>query len=283
MALDLADRKTLRAFLGKHGLWASKGLSQHFLCSREVVGAIENRLSGISGALEIGPGPGVLTSMLCEKCDRVLAIELDSKMLPALAESAPCAEVNAGDALKVDWAGFLERFGRPRALVSNIPYAITGPILTKAAEVRMHYDKAVLMMQKEVGQRVLAQAGHSERGSLSVFLQAQFEISKVCDVPRSAFLPVPKVDSVVLEFIPNQTGVSAASERKFFAFVRNGFRMPRKTLENNVMNLAGSRETARSWLRNANIPEKARPQDLVFDQWQKLWKESEKLASTPKR
>ena len=265
-ALNLADPPTLKAFLQRHGLWARKGLGQHFLCSAKVVEGIVSRCMGCAGVLEIGPGPGVLTSPLSSLC-RVVALEVDEAMVGALRESAPRADVRRVDALKSDLSAILCELPEPRAVVSNLPYYITGPLLTAIAGAAPSFDRAVLMMQKEVAQRVVAPPGKSTRGSLSVFLQAQFEISKVMDVPAGAFYPPPKVESTVLEFIP----LLSPPDASLFAFVRIGFTQPRKTLANNLSaGLGVPRETVIAWLRTCELDVRVRAQELSLDQWAAL-------------
>lgn len=266
--MNLTDAATLRRFLDKHNLAAKKGLGQHFLCSGPVVSRIVESLADCRGLLEIGPGPGVLTAPLSEHAEKLIAIELDPGMIGSLSDSAPTADVRREDALKADLAALLGELPTPRGVVSNLPYYITGPLLTRIAEARQHFDRAVLMMQREVAQRVQAQPRESLRGSLSVFLQLQFEIRKVADAPAGAFLPPPKVDSTVLMFIP-KTG--DAIDAKLFRLVRLGFAQPRKTLANNLV--AGyrvERPQALEWITAAVLGEKARPQELSLDEWQRL-------------
>src|SRR5207248_1411679 len=118
---DLTDPQTLRALLARHGINARKGLGQHFLCSSSALGAILERLEGIQGVLEIGPGPGVLTAPISAQVSRVIALEIDAAMIEALRESAPKAEVRKQDALQVDLSAVLDELPVPRAVVSNLP------------------------------------------------------------------------------------------------------------------------------------------------------------------
>ncbi|MBN9500975.1 MAG: ribosomal RNA small subunit methyltransferase A [Armatimonadetes bacterium 55-13] len=268
--VDLTDPGSLKAFLGRHGLQADKRLGQHFLCSSRVVDAIEERLSSYRGMMEIGPGPGVITSRLANMAEKTIAIELDDRMISALGESAPGVDVRKADALKVDLKAILEELPSPRGLVSNLPYYITGPLLTRIAEVRGSYEKAVLMMQKEVADRVLAAARTSARGSLSVYLQSQFSIEKVVSAPAGAFLPPPKVDSTVLQFVPKPTGIE--DEEGYFKLVRLAFTQPRKTLANNLVGgYHCSREQALEWITGSGLGELARPQELSLPEWHALW------------
>jgi 16S rRNA (adenine1518-N6/adenine1519-N6)-dimethyltransferase len=268
--VNLADPGTLKAFLGRHGLTASKGLGQHFLCSAGAVRAVVSRFSACRGVLEIGPGPGVLTSPLSEHAERMIALELDDRMIEALRESAPKADVRKADALKADLAPILRELPEPRGVVSNLPYYITGPLLTRIAEARAEYSIAVLMMQKEVAQRVVAPPKTSARGSLSVYLQAQFDISLVAHVPAGAFLPPPKVDSTILQFVPKATELKPHEEADLFKLIRTSFTQPRKTLVNNLLGLGIGRDVALDATQAAGLGEKARPQELSLEEWYRL-------------
>lgn len=265
--MKLSDPKLLRAFLDRHELKANKGLGQHFLCSGSVVGAIVDRVRGCQGVFEIGPGPGLLTGPLAEACPHVLALELDERMARPLADSAPGVEVVFGDALQADFKSLLTRLPEPRAVASNLPYYITAPLLGKIAEVRDCFDVAVLMMQREVGDKVRAKPGDRNRGSLSVFLQACFEIELVAKVPPGAFLPPPKVESIVLAFRPKSADYGKALEK----LVRFGFAQPRKTLANNLANgLHRDRSEILQALALAGLDETIRAHMLAEDEWRKL-------------
>jgi 16S rRNA (adenine1518-N6/adenine1519-N6)-dimethyltransferase len=270
--MDLTDVSTLRALLERHGLAARKGLGQHFLVSKAAVRAIVSRLEGIAGILEIGPGPGVLTGPLSEACQRLLALELDETMIAALRESSPRADVLQADALDADLTKLLLSLPEPRAVVSNLPYYITGPLVTRIAEARETYGKAVLMMQKEVGLRILAPPGDSGRGSLSVFIQTGFDVAKVADVPSGGFWPPPKVDSVVLELTPKPSGLTATEEPLYFKLVRASFRQPRKTLANNFAAAGYARGAIGSALENAGLDLRCRPADPDLEAWRALFR-----------
>ncbi len=261
---SLHDPQTLRALLARHGLRAEKGLGQHFLVSGPVVDEIVGAVAGCRGVLEIGPGPGVLTQRLSTVVERTIALEVDPRMARVLGETAPAAEVRLGDALRVDLAAAVDELPRPAAIVSNMPYYITGPLLQRMNEVRLQIGRAVLMMQREVAGRVVAPAGSGERGSLSVFLQAGFAIERLIDVPASAFLPPPKVDSTVLVFTPRPDAFDPA----FFRLVRAGFTQPRKTLANNLSaSLRRPREELLDIFSSLALPDTVRAQELTEAQW----------------
>jgi 16S rRNA (adenine1518-N6/adenine1519-N6)-dimethyltransferase len=265
--LRLYDPGTLKGFLGRHGLNATKSLGQHFLVSGSVVEKIADAAKGCRGVCEIGPGPGVLTQPLSENAERLIALELDARMVGLLAESAPRAEVRQEDALKTDLGAILDELPEPRAIVSNMPYYITGPLLQRVAEVRGKLDRAVLMMQREVANRVIAPPGDGERGSLSVYLQTQFQIRPLAQVSAQAFLPPPKVDSTVLLFVPR----GGEESEFYFRIVRLAFAQPRKTLANNLANgLKRTRDELIPILEGLGMWEKTRAQELDLDQWRAL-------------
>ena len=241
----------------------NKSFGQHFLVSETVIRQIVDSARDSKGVLEVGPGPGVLTGPLTEFA-QVTAVEIDTAILPVLADMAPEAEVVHSDALQVDLGALLDALPEPRALVSNMPYNITGPLLTAFAAQRRRYGHATLMMQKEVADRILAPAGDRNRGSLSVFLEAQFEIRKLCIAPPGAFLPPPKVTSAVLEFFP----VDREYSTSFFKMVRAGFVQPRKTLVNNLKSMGLNA----GHLEQLNLSASIRPHQLTLEQWNSLSK-----------
>ncbi len=270
--MNLADSGILKAFLARHGLTATKVLGQNFLCSANVVKSIVKSVAGCKGVLEIGPGPGVLTSPLAEVAE-VLALELDPTMVEALKESAPTARVLQEDALRANLREFLLSLPEPRAVVSNLPYYITGALLQRIAEQRLLIDCAVLMMQKEVAERIMAGPKTPSRGSLSVYLQSQFEISIVAQVPAGAFMPPPKVNSTVLKFSPFLPKVGQDLENLYFKAIRVGFTHPRKTLANNLaVGFHQPRELMLQAIEGAGLGEKARPQEMSLDEWVSLAK-----------
>jgi 16S rRNA (adenine1518-N6/adenine1519-N6)-dimethyltransferase len=265
--VNLADRGELVGFLRKHGISADKSLGQHFLCAPSVVKSIVDAAGDYRTCLEVGPGPGILTSFLAKKAETMLAVEFDERMIALLKDSSPTCQVTHGDALKVDMRQLLADTPEPRALVSNMPYYITGPLLERFAAIRDLYDVAVLMMQKEVGVKIVARPGERERGALSVMLQTQFEITRVLKVPAGAFMPPPKVESVVLKLIPRQ----AELPRSFERVVRAGHSQPRKTLINCLAaTFRQERTVVQEVIAEAGLTENTRGFELDEVQWVKL-------------
>lgn len=265
--MNLADPAELKALLTRCGWRPQKGLGQHFLISRAVVDAIAARVTTIAGILEIGPGPGVLTSTLAAAGHPIVALEVDPVAVAALAETAPDADVRHQDALAADLPALLAGLPAPRAVVSNLPYHLTAPLLDRILGASAGWDRAVLMMQREVGQRILAPVGDRERGALSLRVQHGFEVERVALVPGGAFLPPPKVESIVLEFRPRRPaadgeGLEPALQRLW----RAGFAQPRKTLANNLASLAG-RDRATAWIRAAGLGPDIRPHEVPDAAW----------------
>lgn len=258
-------------FLKRHQLKADKSFGQHFLISAPAVSAILDACARAGSILEIGPGPGILTRPLSDSFEHVHAVELDERMAKPLAACAPGVAVTWGDALKLNLPELVSGMPKPLVIVSNMPYYITGPLLGRVEELAGVLDRAVLMMQREVGDRILSPAGGSERGGLSVAMQCGFEISRVADVPPDAFFPPPKVDSVVLLFQPKPV---SQSDRKALGKALNiGFAQRRKTLENNLSTgLRKSKAEIAEWLVELEISQRARPQELTNEEWWRLLK-----------
>ncbi len=264
--MNLTDPQTLKPFLAKHGVTAKKGLGQHFLTSSRVVNAICDAVSGCAAVLEIGPRPGILTGPLGERVDRVVALEIDERMPILLAESAPNAKIILGDALIEDLGAILKELPEPRAVVSNLPYYITGPLLEVILQARDGWDSAVLMTQREVGEKILAPVGDRNRGALSVFVELMTTVTRVCNVPPGAFLPPPKLESVVLQFHPTPI----ALPDRFQLFLHQGFAQPRKTLANNLL-AAGYR---RELVEECGLDAQIRPHQVSLASWQQLHAQS---------
>ncbi|QYK53180.1 MAG: ribosomal RNA small subunit methyltransferase A [Fimbriimonadaceae bacterium] len=255
--ISLSDH--LRAF----GLKADKKFGQHWLTSSKVIVAILAKADGLAGVLEIGPGPGILTQGLAKQ-SKLVAIEHDERMIPAAQAYAQSAEIIFGDALLVDWSQILERLPKPVGIVSNMPYNITGPLLERVCQQANLIDRAVLMMQREVGDKILAKPGDRNRGALSVVMQATFDISIVSKVPPGCFSPPPKVDSIVLDFRPRSAPNQAALK-----LARQGFSQPRKTLLNNLSGVLAKEELT-SRLADIGLHASIRPHELTYEHWVSL-------------
>lgn len=216
-----------------------KHLGQNFLINQSVIKKITDSVNTQKNVvLEIGPGRGALSSVLIENSLAVYAFEVDEelkKYLTPLEEQHNNFEVIYGDVLKVDLNDFLKKRNIEEAyLIANIPYYITGPLLNKIKDTNK-ISQAVIMMQKEVGKRLLATHKTKEYGSLSVIFNFYFEIKNVVNVKRTSFYPQPKVDSIVLKFIRTNKYINdVVNIEQFNEFVEAAFKMKRKTLVNNL-------------------------------------------------
>lgn len=185
-------------------------------------------------------------------------------MIAAAQDFAPTAQIVHADALKVDWSEYLAQLPQPAGIVSNMPYNITGPLLERVCDQAQRIDRAVLMMQREVGDKILAKPGDRIRGALSVVMQATFDISLVCRVAPGCFSPPPKVDSIVLEFRPKPTPNYIALK-----LARLGFSHPRKTLVNNLSSRFIKEELS-ARLDTLGLSATIRPHELTYEQWVQL-------------
>lgn len=222
-----------RKALARHGLRPKRSFSQNFLVARSVVEAIAQAAVPTPGAhvVELGPGLGTLTGALLRRGARVTAVERDRDMIAVLhADFGDRAlEVIEADAAEFDLSS-LAKDG-PFALAGNLPYAATGAIMTNLGRHRASLTQAVLMIQKEVRDRLVASPGTKEWGMPSVFVQAAFEVRALLKVPAGAFHPAPKVDSAVIRLVP-RAQVRAEETPTFVRVVHAGFGARRKTLRN---------------------------------------------------
>jgi 16S rRNA (adenine1518-N6/adenine1519-N6)-dimethyltransferase len=214
----------------------------------KIVAAAE--LDETKGALEIGPGIGALTQQLARRAGRVVAVEIDRRLLPVLEETLqpfPNASVVQGDVLEVDLRQLIaERFAGLEGIsvVANLPYYITTPIIMKLLEDKLPLDNIVVMIQKEVAERMAAKPGGKEYGSLSIAVQYYCEPELVTIVPHTVFIPQPNVDSAVIRLkVRRQPPVSIEDEAFFFEVVQAAFVQRRKTIYNNLAARFFSKET----------------------------------------
>ena len=232
-----------RQLLADHNFSLKKSLGQHFLVDERVLGKIIDaaELDATVGVLEIGPGMGALTERLADRAGWVVAVEIDGRLIPilrALFADRPHVTVVHGDALQIDLKELLERYmgsADRYSVVANLPYYATSPILMRLLEERLPLERIVVMIQKEVADRIMAEPGTKEYGSISVAVRYFADVSRVCGVPRNCFIPRPQVDSAVIRLeIRREPPVSVRNEDLFFRVVRAGFAQRRKTLVNTL-------------------------------------------------
>ena len=240
---SLSDIGTIKDIMQRHGFSFSKGLGQNFLvnpsvCPRmaEMGGANEQ-----SGVLEIGPGIGVLTAELARRAKRVVAVELDDRLIPVLGETLAefdNVKVIHGDALRLDLAGVIrEEFAdcESVAVCANLPYYITSPIIMALLESRLPISSVTVMVQKEAADRICAPVGSRDSGALTVAINYYAEPRMLFRGSPGSFMPPPKVTSAVIRMdILPQPKYDVGSEKVFFDMVKAGFSQRRKTLANSL-------------------------------------------------
>lgn len=278
--MNLYSKKTIRQLKEKHGFHPAKSLGQNFLTDPEVPREMVRR-SGVGPddlVIEIGPGIGVLTEAAAKAAGQVVAVEVDERLLPVLAETLKQydnIEIIHADILKTDLSGLIRAKREEHALkgsvriIGNLPYYITTPIIMKLLEENIEADSITVMMQKEVADRICAPAGSRLCGAISVAVQYYCEARQIMSVPKEVFYPQPKVDSAVLLLSPRaQKQVRVLDEKMFFSCVRAGFGQRRKTLCN-ALSGAGDlpKETVRQVLSAAGIEENRRAETLSIEEF----------------
>jgi 16S rRNA (adenine1518-N6/adenine1519-N6)-dimethyltransferase len=259
-----------REFFHGEKAFPRKSLGQNFIKDPRVIERIVEaaELSADDCVLEIGPGMGALTVSLAEKAGKVIAIEKDERVITPLRkilEPYPNTEVVRADCLKLDFRDFYT--GKKLKTVSNLPYSISTPVLIKLLGDRDIFSSLVLMLQLEVGQRITASPGGKQYGSLSVLLQTYTDVRMLFRVPPSAFWPRPKVDSVVLKFVPlPRPRVPLSDERIHERVLRAAFSSRRKMLGNSLQSLL-SREAAESVLAACGIDRSRRAETLSIEEY----------------
>lgn len=217
-----------------------KKFGQNFIKDNTIINKIVDNVNIDNNTLviEIGPGAGALTRMLCNKAKHVLAYEIDvelKEVLNELVESNLNLDIIFDDFLNRDVLGDIKSYEYDKLyVVANLPYYITTPIITKFIEDNIKIDKMVIMVQKEVADRLAAKVSSKEYGSLTVFLNYHFDIKKLFDVSRNVFVPRPNVDSSIVELKNKEEKLYLKDINKFYKLVKDSFRFKRKTLKNNL-------------------------------------------------
>lgn len=231
---SLADNT--RAVIDRYGFSASKRFGQNFIKDNRVLEDIVEAscLTKEESVVEIGPGLGALTEVLSEAADQVYAVEVDRKLIPILEETLKGRDnihIINQDIMKTDVKALTE--GRPFRIVANLPYYITTPIIMSLLENRVPCKSITVMVQKEVGERMVAQPGNKDYGALTLAVGYYTKAAIVRKVPSSCFIPAPKVDSVVVHMdVLQKPPVEVEDEELLFSLIRGAFNQRRKTLLN---------------------------------------------------
>ncbi|AYB47239.1 16S rRNA (adenine(1518)-N(6)/adenine(1519)-N(6))-dimethyltransferase RsmA [Paenibacillus lautus] len=279
---DISTPKRTKEIISRHGFSFKKSLGQNFLIDQNILYKIVEAagLDGEKGALEIGPGIGALTEKLAQTAGTVTAVEIDQRLIPILREVLEPYEnvrVHHGDVLKVDLHElFRQDFGDVSkvSVVANLPYYVTTPILMKLLEEKLPLENIVVMIQKEVAERMAAAPGSKDYGSLSIAVQYYSEPKLVCIVPHTVFIPQPNVESAVIRLaVREQPPVRVEDERFFFEVVQASFAQRRKTIANNLKSRffpGEGRERLEQLLQEAGIDPSRRGETLSIEEYARL-------------
>lgn len=278
--MKLYAPSTIEAIKEKHRFQLSKSLGQNFITDKNVIERIVEGAGPTEGDLviEIGPGIGVLTAEAAQQAAKVVAIEIDSKLIPILDETLAeydNVEVINQDILKTDLNGIIDEqrakgsFSGDVKIIGNLPYYITTPIIMHILENSIRAESITVMMQKEVADRIKASPGNKTYGAISAAVQYYCEVEQVVSVPKEVFVPRPKVDSAVLKLtIRDKKPVDLIDEKAFFACIKSGFGQRRKTLLNSLTGTYGlPKDEIRRILEEAGIDPVRRAETLDMNEF----------------
>lgn len=278
IASSLQDTKFI---LKKYNIKANKKLGQNFLIDDNVINNIieTSELTKNSLVIEVGPGLGTLTARLLETAGKVIAIELDERMIKILNDRFSMYDnftlIN-NDILKVDLKNIinneLKKFSEVK-IVANLPYYITTPIIMKLLEERLKIDSIIVMVQKEVADRITATPGDKLSGAITYSVNYYAIPEKITFVDKNSFIPAPEVDSEVIRLnIRNKPAVLVKDEELFFKLIKASFMQRRKTLKNGLLNsgLVSDKNDLKMIFEELNLNEEIRGEKLSIEQFAKL-------------
>ena len=281
--MRIADHSVTRAILERHGFTFKKSFGQNFLTDTNILQKIVDtaEIDKKVNVIESGPGIGALTEFLAESAAEVMAFEIDDRLVPILADTLRDFDnvtVVNQDILKVDLAQYIAEFKNPDLpikVVANLPYYITTPILMHLIESGIPFSEFVVMMQREVADRISAQPNTKAYGSLSIAVQYYMTAKVAFVVPRTVFVPAPNVDSAILKMVRrDQPAVAVQDEKFFFKISKASFVHRRKTLWNNLTSHFGKTEETKAKLtaalEQAELSPSVRGEALSLEEFARL-------------
>ncbi|MGD7010277.1 16S rRNA (adenine(1518)-N(6)/adenine(1519)-N(6))-dimethyltransferase RsmA [Metabacillus sp. 84] len=282
MTKDIATPARTKEILKKYGFSFKKSLGQNFLIDTNVLHRIVDHaeVGEETGVIEIGPGIGALTEQLAKRAKKVVAFEIDQRLLPILSDTlASCTNVKIihEDVLKANVRQVIEeefKDCKEVMVVANLPYYVTTPIIMKLLEDQLPLKGIVVMLQKEVADRIAAAASTKEYGSLSIAIQYYTEAKTVMTVPKTVFIPQPNVDSAVIRLLKrDKPAAEMQNEDFFFELMRASFAQRRKTLMNNILQQypvgKAIKEELEQQLNDAGIDPRRRGESLTIEEFAK--------------
>ncbi|WP_126441860.1 16S rRNA (adenine(1518)-N(6)/adenine(1519)-N(6))-dimethyltransferase RsmA [Streptococcus milleri] len=281
--MRIADYSVTRAVLERHGFTFKKSFGQNFLTDTNILQKIVDtaEIDKHVNVIEIGPGIGALTEFLVENAAEVMAFEIDERLMPILADTLQEFEnvkIINEDILKSDLQAWIKEFANPELpikVVANLPYYITTPILMHLIESRIPFSEFVVMMQREVADRISAQPNSKSYGSLSIAVQYYMTAKVAFIVPRTVFVPAPNVDSAILKMTRrDKPAVEVKDEPFFFKVSKASFTHRRKTLWNNLTSCFGKSDEIKTRLEialnNADLSPNVRGEALDLQEFSRL-------------
>ncbi len=272
---NLSNISVIKEVLERHNFTFSKALGQNFLVNPTVcpkIAEMGNAQKGF-GVIEIGTGIGVLTNELAKRADKVVAIEIDDRLIPVLEETLAeydNVKIINEDVMKVDLHKLIEEEfdGMEVAVCANLPYYITSPIIMMLMEERLPITSITVMVQKEAGSRLCAEMGTRDMGAVTVAINYFSEPKILFNVTRGSFMPAPNVDSCVVRFdIKKETPKGVSDEKFFFKVARGAFSQRRKTLANSVSSSLGiEKGVVIEAINSADLDPNVRPEKLTIEQ-----------------
>lgn len=266
--------------MDKYKIKANKSLGQNFLISDEVIENIidKSEIKSDDLIIEIGPGLGTLTSCLLEKAKKVICIELDDKMIEILQDRFKLYnnfELIHNDVLKVDLQELIKKEKENNNIknvkvVANLPYYITTPIIMKLLEEKLDLKSITVMVQKEVGDRLIATPGDKETGAITYTVYYYASAKKIIEVSKNSFIPEPEVTSEVIQLnIRTDEPVNVENKEEMFKIIKGAFMQRRKTLLNALTNakIFASKEAGAKILKELGIAENIRPEKLTLQNY----------------
>lgn len=269
---NLTNISVVKDILSRHGFTFSKSLGQNFIVNPSVCPRIaeEGGAAAGTGVIEIGTGVGVLTAELAKRADKVVAVEIDDRLIPVLSETLSDfdnVKIINEDVLKVDLDKVIEEEfqGMDVYVCANLPYYITSPIIMSLLESRLNIRAITVMVQKEAATRLTAELGTRDVGAVTVAVRYYSEPKLLFNVSRGSFMPSPNVDSAVIRLdIKNEKKVD--DEKHFFKVVRAAFSQRRKTLSNSLSSgLSMDKKVITEAIKSAGLSESIRPEQLSME------------------
>lgn len=262
--------------MNKYDVHPNKRLGQNFLFDEPSLQTIASEVTNEDTVIEIGPGLGTLTAILAEKAKKVIAVEIDSKMVQILQERFKLynnVEIIQDDILHVD----IDKIAPKAKIVANLPYYITTSIITKLLNTNI--KDITVLIQKEVAERICAEPGTKKAGAITYFVKYYADSKIVANVPRECFIPSPEVESAVVKITKrDEKAVKVDNEKLFFEIIKTNFTQRRKTILNSLSGII-DKEMLKNILKECKIEEAARGENLSLEDFAKIANLFEKMKN----